>query len=494
MDFLDPKKTRRHTILLFTGYLLIGIMIAISTLVLIYQANGFGVNNKGQVVQSGLVFVSSAPNPAKIYLNDKLYGSQTNVRLSLPAGTYKLRLSRDGYRDWDRTITVMGGDVQNFDYPMLFPKTLETKTQHTYDTAPGLTTQSRDRRWLLVQQSATSLTFDMYDLKTNPLADAEQVSLPTNVATVPVAGTAQTWTAVQWANDAQHVLLKHTYGTASEYIIMDRSDPAKSVNLNKDFGGITPTDLTLIDNKYDQYYFLSADGTLSRATLDAPTPTTVLENVINYKSYSSSELLYVTAADAPDGKVNVMLYNNKKTYTVRQVAANTTYQLDIAEYSNAQYVTLAVASEGTVYIYKDPLDQLRDPSVTKPSALRALHVPDVSYLSFSPSTRYIIGESNGKVALYDIYLKLVYSYSLAAPIDAPQAHVSWMDGDRLTYVSNGKTVVVDHDNRNQQTLMATDPVSGSLFDQRYYYEYSLVHGDDNAVQLQRTGLRTANDL
>jgi hypothetical protein len=125
MDYLDPKKEARHRVLLFVGYILIGVAILIGTLVLLYQAYGFGIGKNGTVIQNGLVFVSSQPNPANIYLNNKLNKSQTNTRLTLPSGIYQVRLARDGYRDWQRTIEVEGGDVQHFDYPFLIPSKLK---------------------------------------------------------------------------------------------------------------------------------------------------------------------------------------------------------------------------------------------------------------------------------------------------------------------------------------------------------------------------------
>ena len=78
MDFLDPKKRFRHTLLLYSGYLLIGIAIAIATTVLLYEAYGFGLGKDGTVIQKGLLFMSSQPSPASIYIDGKLNSKTTN--------------------------------------------------------------------------------------------------------------------------------------------------------------------------------------------------------------------------------------------------------------------------------------------------------------------------------------------------------------------------------------------------------------------------------
>jgi hypothetical protein len=492
MDFLDPKKTRRHNILLYTGYIFIGIAIIISTMVLLYQANGFGVNSKGEVVQNGLVFFSSSPNPATIYLNGQKNSKQTNNRLSLPAGRYDVRLTRDGYRDWQRSVSVQGGDVQHFDYPFLFPKNLVTKNQATYATAPGLSTLSRDRRWLLVQQSPTATKFDVYDLK-NPTEAAVALTLPATVIRATTG--AQAWEVIQWADDNQHLLVKHTAGTATEYILIDRNDAQKAVNLNQTLIA-NPSELTLIDNKYDTYHlFDAAAGTLSSAKLDDPTPVKVLDGVLDYKSYGSKTVLYATAIGANEGKVRIMALVGDKKFALRDVAAGTTYLLDMAGYQGSPYVIVGATSENIVYVYRDPIGQLGSSSVKLPVAIRAIKISAPTHVSFSPTAQYVVAEGGSHFGVYDIFLKRTYVYTHPLPLDAPQTHAQWMDGNRLTYVSGGKLVVFDYDRRNQQTLMPANAGAGPFFSADYKYVYAFAPGTAGAAaQLTQTALLTAADL
>lgn len=131
MDFLDPQKQYRHRIILLLGYALVGVAIAIGTLVLVYQAYGFGIAKNGTVIQNGLIFFSSQPNPADIYVDGTKKSVRTNTRLSLPANIYKIELKRQGYYSWHRSIDLQGGSVEHFDYPFLFPKELITKSLQT---------------------------------------------------------------------------------------------------------------------------------------------------------------------------------------------------------------------------------------------------------------------------------------------------------------------------------------------------------------------------
>jgi hypothetical protein len=138
MDYLDTKKELRQHIMIYVGYVLIAVAITISTLVLVYQAYGFNLGKNGTVIQNGLVFFSSQPNPASIYINGTLRPETTNARIILQSGIYQVKLTLSGYRDWKRTLTINGGSVEHFDYPVLFPVKLTSQKVQDYSSAPGL--------------------------------------------------------------------------------------------------------------------------------------------------------------------------------------------------------------------------------------------------------------------------------------------------------------------------------------------------------------------
>lgn len=246
MDFLDPKKQKAHSIRIIVGYALIGILLLLSTIILLYQSYGFGIDRNGQVIQNGLVFFSSQPAGANIVVDGQDKGT-TNARLVLTGGNYTVQLQRTGYRTWQRAVTVEGGSVERFDYPLLFPTSLRTIVAKAYAAAPLLATQSTDRRWLLVQSDSAD-QFDLIDLNQAPLQPRPLV-VPSDML---AAGTTTTgWQAISWADDNRHVLLKRTYQKAgkpgSEIILFDRQEPAQSQNLSVLFG-FTPTTIAYQDN------------------------------------------------------------------------------------------------------------------------------------------------------------------------------------------------------------------------------------------------------
>lgn len=478
MDFLDPKKSRAHEIRLRVGYVLTAVAIVLATVVLLYQAYGFGVK-QGKVVQNGLVFVSSTPSSADIYVNGQRKDT-TNSRLTLPSGTYTLKLSRNGYHDWQRALTVEGGSLEHVDYPFLIPNTLASRDVAAYSTAPALATQSPDRRWVLVQQAGSMTNFDMYDVKDPKKVDSSKTSFSLPESLMTASDGAQALTAVEWSNDNIHVLLRHDYDSKSEYILVSRKDPQESVNLTQKLALVATAIPSLQDKKYDQYFVHdSATQTLYTASLDKPGLVSYLTNVAAFKSYGSSTILYVSrqldakGAVKQSGLADVKVFQDKKMYTIRSIAEAPSYLLGLSQYSGSWYVTAANTAENRVYIYKDPVGQLQNTPGEPVVPVSILKLASPTYVAISASSQMISAENGNNFAVYDIENDRTHTFTVDKALDPPQSHATWMDGNRLTYISGGQTTIFDYDGTNQQTLVTAEPAQGAFFDTGYTSVYAL---------------------
>ncbi|MEO8105117.1 MAG: PEGA domain-containing protein [Candidatus Saccharibacteria bacterium] len=467
MDYLDPRTHLRHTIMLFIGYALIGVAIIIATIILLYQAYGFGVNRSGSVIQNGLLFFSSQPRSADIYINGTLAKSKTNTRLVLPSGIYRIKLDKTGYRPWERTVELDGGSVAHYDYPLLFPKNMITTKLQSYTAAPGVATQSPDQRWVVVAQADSMTNFDVYDLK-NPANAPVVITLPANL--LSKATTGESWVPSEWADDNQHLVLKHLYNGKTEFIELNRTAVDQSVNLNVALAA-SPTKLTLNDKKYDQFYLYNADATLQTASLNAPTAVLLLSQVLAYQSYGSDAVLYVTGDGASNGKVAVKYTQAGQSFTIRTLPAGTNYLLNLTKYSGVFYFAVGAASENKVYVYKDPIGQINSRVVHSPVPIQVLHVENPNYIGFSSNAQFIMAENGQQFGVYDIENKRGYNYITTQPLDTPQAHAAWMDGNRLSYVSGGKLLIFDYDDTNMQSLVTAASAYLPFFAPDYQHLY-----------------------
>ena len=488
MDYLDPLKNRRNKIILIIGYVLITIMIGLTTVILFYVTEGFGVNNSGEVIQKGLLFFSSQPTAANIYINNTIYPAQTNTSFLLPAGTYNVRISKNGYTPWVRSIIVSGGTVEHFDYPFLFPTKLTTQHLANITGLPTFDTQSLDRRWLLVSDNTLFNQFYLYDL-TNITSPPSIVTIPQTV--LSTATSKQSWTTVQWSSDNRHVLLEHTYDGNVEYILVDTRNPAASINLTKTFNNLSFNQISMINNQYNLYYLYNS-STENLYSVDISVPQVVnqnLSNILAYRSYSNNVLLFVTPESTSSNKALVEEQVGSKTYIIKSLQLSSKYLLNLTTYNSVPYVVVGDVATGKIYIYQDPISQLNNNPDSAPGPIQVLLVKNPNYLSFSSTAQFIMAESQNHFAIYNLESGYAYNYSVNLPMDAPQTNALWMDGNRLTYVSNGKFVVFDYDDANLRVLSPATASLYAYFSPDYSELYSIVpSGNSSDSFLSQTSM------
>jgi WD40 repeat protein len=497
MDFLDPRKTHRHKIRLIVGYVLVAIAIGLGTVILVYSAYGYGINTKtGEIVQNGLLFVDSKPGGADIFLNNKSIHQTTSARLVLPAKDYDLKLQKTGYRDWERKFILDEHTISRYVYPFLFPNKPVTASLKSYASLPTLFMQSPDRHWLLVKEPETEATkqiiFDEYDANdfTKP---SIPIALPVSLLTKSAATTTKL-TEVEWSTDNTHVLLRHDLPDGSfEFVIVDRSDPTKSINVNKVLG-IDPAQVALKNKKTDQLYIYVQDGgTLRIADMGKPAlGEPLIKNILAFKPYGNNLISYVTQVNMAAGKAQARIWDNGKTYPLFAFNTGDKYLLDIASYSGNTYYVAGSSADGRVNIYRDPLNDFQDPTRGRAVPIMALRAPAAAKVDFSDNARFIEVDGGQNFGVYDIETGDSYQYALSEPLTAP---LNWMDGHRLIGNSNGNVFVMDYDSTNKQSLVPTSSDLGGFFSRDYNQLYTLAADPGTAlISLERADMRAGTDL
>ena len=218
------------------------------------------------------------------------------------------------------------------------------------------------------------------------------------------------------------------------------------------------------------------------------TLTAVASGVLAFKSYKNSEVLYVTANGALSGQVAVELLNNNTSYLMRDLPIASTYLLDIAGYNGDDYAVIGDNAYNFVDIYKNPLTQAAATTNAKILPFRAIRLTQPNYESFSPTAQLLMVENGTSFAVYDIFNDEIYHYVAPLPLDAPQVHAQWMDGDRLVYVSGGKITVADYDNTNRQTLSPALPQYQIFFALDYRSYFTIDSAKPGTVELSQVSL------
>jgi len=478
MDYLNRKKIQRQKITLLVGYVLIAIMVFLAALILVYITEGYRIAKNG-VVQSGLIFLDSQPNPASVYINNKLQNSTTNTSFLLASGQYDIKISAKGYLSWQRKIDVIGGAIQYYDYPFLFPQHLVTNNLNVFSAMPQFATQSPSRQYLMIQSPSDATNFDIFNLD-SPGSGANVINIPSNIlypTTIPSTISSQSWSLVQWSTDNQHVVLQYTYNGITEFILVNINHPAASINLNQLFSNYNFNSLSLVNNQYNLYdLYNTQTKVLEEVNLNSPLVTILtLTQVLDYKTYGNNTVLYATTLNAPSGQAIINEQVGTTNYFIKKTNLAPTYLLDLADYQNVQYVAVGQSNQPIVDIYQAPVNQILNDPDQKPFPIAVLRVTDPNYLSFSDNAQFIVAENNQNFAVYNELSGFSYRYRINYSLQSPQLHATWMDGDRLVYISNNHLIVFDY---NDQNLHILEPASSNFlpfFDTNYRYIYTLVN-------------------
>jgi len=494
MDFLDPNKKRAHTIRLYIGYILMACALVLGSAILFFEARGFDLNRKtGEIIQNGLIFTGAHPEQASIYANGRFMG-KTNNRLTIPAGEYEFKFTRDGYRTWKRKFMLGGGEIERLDYIFLFPNKLSSTEITSYSKAPIFASQSPDRKWLLIQQPDNFMSLDLYDLsdEKNPLVTT--ISLPPQLMKQP-AGSDDNLKLVEWSTDNRHVLVEHTFKDGHEFVVIDREQPAKSLNLNKLFD-VPIYKIALRDKKPDKFHILDKDGgTLFFADSKKQLLSRVADKVYSFKSYGDNVIFYVTGESTNPENVSVNIIKDDRSFKVREIKASTLYPIDITRYDDSWYMAVGSNSDGKVYIYGDVFKYLDNKPSKTPAVLSIFKIKDLSNISVSANARFISAQGGSQFAVYDAEHASRYQYDTKLNFTGSQK-ANWMDGHRLTAVTDGKLRVWDYDGINAQTLVNANPNFLPFFDRDYDYLFTLTPSTKTQGQtvFTKTPMRTPADL
>ncbi len=472
MDFLDPKKKRSHRKRLFIGYILVAIAVAMGTLVLLFSSYGYWIDSKtGDIIQNGTVFVDSRPSGSDVYLNGVQQGNKTSTRLVLPGGRqYSVKLTQNGYKQWQRTFALEGGKIERLTYPYLILDKLTTTEDQLYASEPNVFSQSPDRHWLVVQQPGQVFNFDLYDLTKDVLTP---VTITIPEADLTSADKGGTISLLEWSSDNHSLLLKREYDGTSEYIVFDTQKTTDSVNVNTALAA-SPSVVKLRDKKADQLYLYDTNGGVVRqADLKAKTVSgAILNGVLSFASYGSDTIVYAIKDTVSTGKVDFRIRDNDKaSYLLRTTEEASKYMVDISEYNNSQYVAIGTDKDGAVFVYHDPLPTLKGQSKFPLLVRAVLRLNSPAYLGFSASGQFVSAQSGGKLAVYDMDGDHQYSIDSGHKLDAGNK-VDWMDNFRFKLVFEGNAYIVDFDGSNQQKLMPS-VAGGTFFSPDYKQAFSV---------------------
>jgi hypothetical protein len=197
----DGHTTKRQ--LFLTIGIICFLLIGTTLMVLYGRGYRFGFENgKPDLSKTGILAAKSTPDGAQVYIDDELRAA-TNENINLSPGTYKIRIQKDGYFPWQKTIRIQE-EVVTLATARLFPIAPELDSITTIGVLnPVLDPTKTKIAYQVASQSASKKNgIYVFDMSSNPVLALQGASRQIADDTRDILSGAN----ILWAPDGQFLI------------------------------------------------------------------------------------------------------------------------------------------------------------------------------------------------------------------------------------------------------------------------------------------------
>lgn len=442
-------------------------------------------SNNGRLEQGALLQFDSRPNGADVYVDGHFIGSRTATKQTVVAGTHTVKMTKAGYRDWSRTLTLTAGTLTWLDYIRFVPKELPVQTVTNYPTLARLSI-SPDGRWALAHETADSATFRLADLRAEEVKTSDLVLPATSYSESQTPDVIHSFNIISWDEDGRYVLVKHLYRDQTEWLVVDTQNSAATVNVTQ-LLSVNFKDLQFASTNGKSFYGLTNDGAIRKLDVSAATLSRAfVTHVDSFSMYDNSIISYVGVdpADATSRVAGVYRDGDEVPHILRATtSSDIPLNIVSSRYFSDMYVAVAEGNVVTVLKGSYPSSIGHDTSsLTKIASLELSGT--VSGLSFSPKGGYVVAQSGETFKSYEIEHNRIDVGGIAVAKGQAASSLKWLDVAHLWNDDNGRLTMRDFNGINIFTIMNVEPGFDASLSQNGRFFYA-VGKNENGYHLQR---------
>lgn len=485
------RSQRAQTIRLVIVYTAMTLVVLVTLTILLLFIQGYRYDASRQSIeQGGLVQFESKPSGATIIFDNQPLSRKTSTRLGTSSGTHSVVIERDGYRPWQKTITVDPGAVHWLDYVRLIPKDLKPESVYSYDKVDQ-SLAAFEQNKLAVVPDKTEPLVEVIDTSGNQ-PQRQTIEVPDRLISEEDKQSNPKLTLISWDKAANRILSKVKSGPKTEWVVIDTRSPAQSVNLSSLFESENSLSKVVFDERSSKHVYALSDNVIFRAEYEEGTkPQPVVMKVEKFSQSARGVLAYTNLYDKDSDSQSVGYYtpgaSRSKTIKTYYNESKASLNIAIGEYFSSQY--MAIQHEDAIQISRLSLHPSDSDRELSPSIIGTLNLEDgVDYLSFSPSERFVVAQHKATYATYDLELSKVNTTTLRG--ESPvTGQLSWIDDFHLWGNRDNKLRLYEFDGAN--TALLDDIAAGQTplltNNGRYLYYIALPDGDKKQ-SLQRIQL------
>jgi hypothetical protein len=484
MIHIDLSSKRARLALRFFTYGVMTLATILLTIAAVFYAMGYRFNqNDLTFEQGGLIQFRSVPANAQVVVDDKLQDFSTPGRANLGAGTHTIKMQLNGYRTWQKTVTLGAGQLLWLDYTRLLPDTITTREAANFGDATDALA-SPDHKWMVVHNKADQPNFQLVDLNDPKKPVLSDLTVPESQLTKD-GDSFGAFKLVEWDLSSRYILLEHTVKDTHEYLRLDRQHAASAVNVSRLFS-LNITEAHFAGSNPNILY-AKTDNVLRSVDIGANSASAVLiSGIEQFTVYGNDTVAFVASRNATEGndatKQRIAgIYINGKETIARTYPPTTEVKVVYSEYTRHAYLAIT-ASDNKVTILRDPTATTKDNAQVAVVDLGKR----VDWLKFSSNGRMLVLGNGSNVATYDLELDKTSTFTVSgAELTAP---LQWLDDYYLWTDAGGSLRIFEYDNTNGRDITTVEPGLTAGLSQDGAYMYSFAKNGSGQFGLQSSQL------
>jgi hypothetical protein len=477
--FRRPSKKQMVQRLIVYAVMVVAVLVIVTGAVLFIL--GYRLNSdRGQLEQVAIVQFDSRPNGATISIDGKEIGPRTATKQSVLVGTHNFIVSRDGYESWSKTLSLSARTLLWLDYVRLVPKERPVEKVATYPSVFGAKA-APDLQTVFVQEKAENPIFHLVDLRAQDVKSS-LVTLPSDIYSEAGAeGVTHRFEMDEWDEGGRYLLLKHTYGDRSEWIVLDTEDIATSVNVTR-LLSIDLDDVQFAGTSGNLLFGLS-DGVIRKLDLSSATISRgLVTDVTAFDLFETNIITYVGTGEDGAKVAGVYRDGDNEAHVLRSTTSDLPLSIDATRYFSDDYVAIAEGLKVTLLKGRYPVSSDEDTSSLETFA-EFTAAANVDMVSFSPGGDYLVAQSGLTFVGYEVEYQRLTNAAITTEQSAAQT-LRWLDGAYLWTTYDGHVAVREFDGTNVRVINPAEAGFDATLSQNGRYLYSIGKSGD-AYQLQR---------
>lgn len=449
------KRNRTIHVVIVDAIMAISVVAIVGILMMLVM--GYNVKHDEEqwgLEQSGLVQIASVPSGANIDVDGERLLQRTETSRMMTEGEHTIKLSRDGYDAWEKTVTVRPGYFLRLKYPRLFKTDLAPETALNLPTNTKWHIFSSNRNFMLYAVD-DSPVWHLVSLRGDNLSDTE-------LDTTDIILSDPDYHL--WSQNGERLLVR-TSGENPEWLMLNLKDIKNSINITKEFG-LNFSTIRMADNAATKLWVLE-NSNLRLINLDAKELSGVLINNVASFANNKDELVYVTTPDTENTRIiGTYSEGDEESVTVKKVKdSNDAIMVALEDYLGDTYLSYTIGQK--FYSFKD--DEF--PAPGQKFQMELVTSEDLaaqpSGLSASLNGQFAVMSNNSGLTIFDTETEKLYSYEIPAPY-------FWVDDYLLGNIAENNLTLRDFDGTNLRTSLIKDAASPAIIsaNNRYLYYFS----------------------